>query len=142
MYTQDVNQAMRGDVCGNIVLRLTWKNFSTSPCYHVVIKYVCLGVCTYCLAPIFCSVEFFIQEQAAFSFTQIIRWTFFDDDSSYFWNKIVPFNFLVFLRQFNVICAIFMVKGFGVAVESVIVVGLGWSYFFLVNYIWRQNFPT
>ena len=98
------------------------KNFTTSPRYHVVITYACLGACSYWLTPIFCSVgvsflwinfEIFIQIQVALCFTQIIWWTFSYDAPSYFWKKVVYFNFSVFLRQFCVICVILMGKGCG-----------------------------
>ena len=87
--------------------------------------------------------------------TQIIWWTFSYDATSYFWNKVAPFKFPVFFCQFYVIYVMFIGKGSNVAVESiferlfcnskanfVIVVGLGRSYFSLVNYIWRQTFST
>ena len=128
------------------------KNFAASPYYHVIIMYVCLGGCTYWLTPIFYSVpnfftwinfEFFIQTQVTLYSTQIIWWTFSYDAPSYF-------SFPLLFRQFCVICGIFKGKVFGVVVESlfeqlfynskvnfVIVVGLGWTYFSLVNYIWR-----
>ena len=104
------------------------KNVATSPCcYHVVRKCVCLGTWTYWLTLIYCSegcflymnhFKFFIQTQIAPSFTQIIRWIFCHDASSYLSYKVVPFNFPVFFRQFCVIYVIFMGKGFGVVVES------------------------
>ena len=49
--------------CYFIWLFVGWsyiKNFATSPGYHVVITYVCLGACTYWLTPIFCSVGSFL----------------------------------------------------------------------------------
>ena len=76
------------------------------------------------------------------------------DAPSYFRNKVVPFSFPVFFPQFKVTCVIFMGKGiwFGCRilellfcnykVNFVIIVGLGWSYFFLANYIWQKNFST
>ena len=87
--------------------------------------------------------------------TQIIWWTFSYDAKNHFWNKVAPFNFPVFFCQFYVICVMFTSKGSNMVVESiferlfciskvnfVIVVGLGRRYFSLVNYTWRQTFPT
>ena len=145
------------------------KNFAASPCCHVVIMYVCLGTCTLILHLINSNLLFnrlfplyelilivsFRHKQQFLLCKSYIWWTFSYDAPSYFWNKVVPFNFPVFFRQFCIICIIFMGKGFGVVVESifdqlfynfkinfVIVVWFGRIYFFLVNYIWPQTFPA
>ena len=60
MAIRDINQTPLGkDVFGNIVKNFM-KNFVTSSCYNSVIMYVCSGVCTYWLTPIFCSVGCFL----------------------------------------------------------------------------------
>ena len=77
---------------------------------HLLINFSLLLIKLFPLYELISSFSF--THKIALYFTYIIWWTFYYDAPSYFWNKVVSFNFPMFFQQFCVICILFMGKRF------------------------------